>query len=137
MLNVSLSQKDLEVLAQTRLDDAKLLLAHERWSSAYYLAGYVVELALKACIAKQFQAHAIPSKDFVSTIYTHKLGVLLKEAGLEIPKPAQDLATYWALTSKWTETSRYEIKSRADAEAILEAVGHPQHGVFTWVKTNW
>lgn len=137
MLNVSLSQQDLEALAQTRLDDARLLLAHGRWSSAYYLAGYVIELALKACIARQFQACAIPSKDFVATIYTHKLTVLLREAGLEIPKQEQPLATYWALASKWTETSRYEVRSQADAEDILEAVGHPQHGVFAWVKAHW
>ncbi len=48
------------MLAAAKCEDATLLLAHARFSSAYYLAGYALELALKACIAKQFAAEVIP-----------------------------------------------------------------------------
>ncbi len=50
-----LTKADLEALAETRLEDSIFLLQAGRSSSAYYLAGYAVELALKACIAKSFQ----------------------------------------------------------------------------------
>lgn len=64
-----LTKGDLEKLAQVRLDDA-LLLAHAgRSSSAYYLAGYAVELALKACISKLFQPNVIPDKGLIDAIY--------------------------------------------------------------------
>src|SRR5258708_24343248 len=76
------SETDLEALAETRLQDAILLFREGRASSAYYLAGYAVELALKACVAKAFQPNAIPDKAFVNEIYTHSLEKLLSTAGL-------------------------------------------------------
>ncbi|MBA4748235.1 MAG: HEPN domain-containing protein [Sphingopyxis sp.] len=58
-------------LAELRLNDAELLLANERFSSAYYLAGYAVELGLKACISKQIVADTIPEKSFIIKVHTH------------------------------------------------------------------
>ena len=60
-----LPKHDLEQLAEMRLDDAVLLFESGRASSAYYLAGYAVELALKACISKQMQFGVIPDKVFI------------------------------------------------------------------------
>jgi HEPN domain-containing protein len=48
---------DLQKLAEDRLLDAEALLAAGRWSAAYYLAGYAVECAIKACIAKLVQEY--------------------------------------------------------------------------------
>jgi HEPN domain-containing protein len=47
-----MTRKDLQKLAAIRLKEAKLLLAANAPDGAYYLAGYAVECALKACIAK-------------------------------------------------------------------------------------
>ena len=66
-----LTRHDLQQLARLRLDDALFLQQVGRSSSAYYLAGYAVELALKACIAKLFQPDVIPDRAFVNAIYTH------------------------------------------------------------------
>lgn len=66
-----LTKTDLETLAQVRLDDSLFLLQAGRSSSAYYLAGYAVELALKACISKLIQTNVIPEKAFINAIYTH------------------------------------------------------------------
>ena len=77
-----LKKADLQTLAATRLADAELLLMAGRSSSAYYLAGYSVELALKACISSSFFSDAIPDKAFVTEIYTHNLEKLLGAAGL-------------------------------------------------------
>ena len=41
-----MTKGDLEKLALLRLEDAIFLLQATRFSSAYYLAGYAVELAL-------------------------------------------------------------------------------------------
>jgi hypothetical protein len=47
-----MNRAELQRLAKERISDAKVLLAARHWSAAYYLAGYAVECALKACIAK-------------------------------------------------------------------------------------
>jgi HEPN domain-containing protein len=48
-----MTQTDLQRLSRLRIRDAKILLKNGAHESAYYLAGYAVECALKACIAKQ------------------------------------------------------------------------------------
>ena len=137
-----LTKSDLEKLSQLRLDDALLLLQERRSSSAYYLAGYAVELALKACISKLFQPNVIPEKAFVDAVYTHKLDNLLATAGLTIKfKQACTadhlLAAYWGVTSQWRETSRYELWDPMSAASMLHAINEPNHGVFQWVKQYW
>lgn len=47
-----MNRSDFQDLAQIRLAEAAALLQAERFDGAYYLAGYAVECALKACIAK-------------------------------------------------------------------------------------
>lgn len=137
-----LSKPDLEALAEARLQDADLLLRAGRASSAYYLAGYSVELALKACVAKAFQPNAIPDKAFVNEIYTHSLEKLLSTAGLMAAfsadsKADPQLAAAWGIASKWTESSRYSLWDDITAANLIGAIAHPQHGVFQWVKKHW
>ena len=137
-----LTKYDLEKLAQVRLDDSLLLLQAGRSSSAYYLAGYSVELALKACISKLIQPNAIPEKAFVNAIYTHRLENLLSSAGL-LPQFNADsradteFAANWAITSQWTEESRYEFWDAVSATTLLQAIHEPNCGVFRWVKKHW
>jgi HEPN domain-containing protein len=45
-------RKDLQFLARARIAEAKALLGSGNPHGAYYLAGYAVEFALKACIAR-------------------------------------------------------------------------------------
>jgi hypothetical protein len=46
------TQSGIEALAYSKLEDAECLLANERFDNAYYLAGYAVELLLKARVCK-------------------------------------------------------------------------------------
>jgi hypothetical protein len=137
-----LTKADLEKLAVIRLNDSILLLQANRCSSAYYLAGYAIELALKACISKLIQPNVIPDKAFVNAIYTHRLDNLLSAAGL-LPefntdaKADAQFAAYWAIASKWTEESRYEFWDPMSAATLLTAINEPRHGVFQWVKKHW
>ena len=137
-----LSKKDLEALAQTRFDDAQLLLHAGRSSSAYYLAGYAVELALKACIAKLIQSEAIPDKALILATYTHELDKLLSTAELRPEFTVEcnantQLAANWAIVTKWNEASRYQVWDAAAATSLIDAVGEPNNGVFQWLKKHW
>lgn len=67
------NRKDLQSLARTRLAEAKILLDAGRSDGAYYLAGYAVECALKACIARGTQRHEFPDKKTVDASHTHNL----------------------------------------------------------------
>lgn len=137
-----MTKADLEKLALVRLEDAVFLLQENRCSSAYYLAGYSVELALKACIAKLVQPNTIPDKAFINAIYVHKLDSLLSVAGLKQrfdsdAKADPELAAYWAITSNWSEESRYAMWDPFSAASLIEAIHEPTHGVFQWVKKHW
>ena len=50
----SMYRSDFQKLAEDRIADAGALFEAHRYDAAYYLAGYAVECALKACIAKRF-----------------------------------------------------------------------------------
>jgi len=137
-----LTKNDLQKLAEVRLEDAELLFKAGRSSSAYYLAGYAVELALKACISKLFQPDIIPDKAFVQAIYTHSLESLLNVAGL-LPKFKEDakkdlqFAAYWGIASKWNESSRYQLWDPVTVATLIQSINDPKHGVFQWVKKHW
>jgi hypothetical protein len=74
-----MNRNDLQKLAKIRVKDAKVLLDNGRFEGAYYLLGYSVECALKACIAKQINRHEFPDKELAQKVYTHKLSELLKQ----------------------------------------------------------
>jgi hypothetical protein len=80
---MSQDRTTFQQLAESRLAEARLLLANGLPSGAYYLAGYAVECALKARIAAEFRANEIPDKSRVNSIYTHNLRELLGLAGLK------------------------------------------------------
>jgi AbiV family abortive infection protein len=81
---MGLGQKrnDLQANAQAKLDDAIILLQNGRYSNAYYLAGYAVEIGLKACIAARITAETIPDKEFIKGILNHQFTRLVGLAGL-------------------------------------------------------
>jgi HEPN domain-containing protein len=47
-----ISRRTLRTIAMETLADAEVLLRHQRWKGAYYLCGYVVEIALKERICE-------------------------------------------------------------------------------------
>ncbi|HCC57522.1 MAG TPA: hypothetical protein DEQ47_09700 [Solibacterales bacterium] len=71
----------LQQLAELRLKDAEALLAAGQWDGAYYLPGYCIECALKACAAKQFRLHEVPEKSLVNAFYTHDFDKLVYDFG--------------------------------------------------------
>ncbi len=127
-------------LADERLDEAKALLDLGKWSGAYYLVGYAVELALKACIIKRLMAtDAFPAKNFSRDCYTHDLEDLPELAGLDAALAASnvDLKTNWVLTKDWSEQRRYHRITEVEARALVDAIEDAAHGVLPWIKTQW
>lgn len=139
-----MNRKDFQELADVRVAEATALLslAAPMPDGAYYLGGYAVECALKACIAKLVDRHDFPDKQFVNDSHSHNLESLLKLAGL---RPARDadafansaLAQNWSVVANWNERSRYERRSQIDAQKLLEAITHSTNGVLPWIKVRW
>lgn len=57
-----MNRQQLKNIALTRLEEVEVLLKNRKYSGAYYLSGYVVECALKACIAKQTKRFDFPDR---------------------------------------------------------------------------
>ncbi|HTW35468.1 MAG TPA: hypothetical protein VMD53_12695 [Rhizomicrobium sp.] len=141
-MGIGHKRSDLRSHAQAKLDDAVLLLQHSRFSNAYYLAGYAVELGLKACIAAQISAETIPDKAFIKGILNHEFPRLVGLAGLAgALKEQQDkdpaFAASWALVSEWEPDSRYEASDAMSAQLLVQAIADPKSGVLQWIKTHW
>ena len=78
-----MNRKDLHKLADLRIEEARVLLNKGCcYAGAYYLAGYSVECALKACVAKQIRKHDFPDRKLIQDSYTHDLNKLLGLAGV-------------------------------------------------------
>jgi HEPN domain-containing protein len=136
------NRAELQRLAIERIGDAKALLAARRWSAAYYIAGYAVECALKACIAKLMKSEEFPDKKFADKCWTHNLIQLLDLAGLKSHFDTAQLADRrltrnWETVKEWTEESRYIRTSKAEAEKLYEAITDRKHGVLSWLKQRW
>jgi hypothetical protein len=137
------SKAEFQELADTRLSEAKALLDLEMWEGSYYLAGYAVELALKASIIKMLMAtDSFPDRDFSKHCYTHAIERLVILASLEESRKAAvnadpDLLSNWNLVRDWSEEKRYHRIVRAEAEELYSAISHDEHGVLPWIKTYW
>jgi HEPN domain-containing protein len=130
-----------------RIEDADLMLGASRWPTAYYLAGYAVELGLKACILKHIEDTGIIfyDKDYLASLgkcWTHDFPRLLDLAGLTAAfglarQGNPNLEVSWGIAKDWKESSRYELKTQADAEQLYRAIANDPDGVLTWIRTIW
>ena len=130
-------------LSRLRLLEARILLRAGAFQGAYYLAGYSVECALKACIANQFDKYDIPDKKLVNDAYTHDLDRLLDIAGLR-PTLQQDVAahlplqTNWNVAKDWNETARYNPGiTLQEANDLYSACVARRYGVLPWLRDRW
>jgi hypothetical protein len=113
------------------------------YSGAYYMCGYVVECALKACVCKrtnQFDFSAHP--DVARKAWSHRFANLVELSGLEEEFKAArrtDVALdlKWRSVDDWSESSRYEPRDRDEAEELFAAVSDPDHGVLACIKRFW
>jgi len=139
---------ELQQLAELRLSDAIVLLeTGNNEAGAYYMAGYAVECALKAVVAKNQGEYPYP--DFGDTTFkrenyfTHNIKSLIVLAqikdDLDVERRGnQSLEENWATVERWNEQSRYEIThNRTEARELVVAIADPQDGVLSWLKQIW
>ena len=129
-------------LALIRLKEAKVLLRNGYYDGSYYLSGYCIECALKACIAKGTCRYEFPDKKTADASHTHRLDDLLRVAqlgavlGEEVGKN-RIFEANWNLVKDWSEQSRYKKHSQLEAEALLSAGGDKKFGVLKWIRPRW
>lgn len=137
-----MDRKDLQALSRIRMNEAKGLLSLGLYDGADYLAGYAVECALKACIAKETKRHEFPDKRRADSSHTHSLSDLVRFANLDTSR--QELAgrdlefkENWDTVKLWSEQSRYRRHNSQAAQDVVEAVCNRRHGIVAWIKLHW
>lgn len=120
-----ISLQDLKVLCIDRLEDAKILQAAQRHDGAFYMSGYVVELALKKKICEILNWDEFPSKGLkaCSKLYkTHDLEILLQLAGMEKMIKSK-FFTEWSIVTNWNPEKRYSSRSitAQSAQIMIQA----------------
>jgi hypothetical protein len=138
----SVNRKELQALSRVRLREAKALGRLGMSDGAYYLAGYCIECALKACIAKATVRYEFPDKKKADLSYTHSLKGLVMVANLEkalVEELRRDAVfrDNWDVVQLWSERSRYSASPSQAAKKLLEAVGNRKHGILRWIKLHW
>jgi hypothetical protein len=134
-------RRDFKLLANLRAEEARILLAKGKSQGAYYLAGYAVECALKACIAKKTKRFQFPSKpEEARRIYSHRLEELLDAAGLKDQREKESqsnpfFAANWNTVKAWTEESRYKSTGLNGKDMYNAVTG--RDGVLPWIERRW
>jgi hypothetical protein len=135
------TRRDFQRLAELRAREAAILARAGKQHGAYYLGGFAIECALKACIARQTRRHEFPVEPrYASKVYTHDLGELLKLARLEAQldkdiKTRPLLATNWGVVKGWNVDSRYEIAGLSGKDMVVAV--NSSDGVLEWIKLHW
>ena len=137
-----MNRVELQQLAEERAREAETLLNAGHWSGTYYLIGYAVECALKACIAKLTNLHDFPDKDRTLKSYSHDVEALVHIAGLKVLRNAEASANRifddnWQIVKDWNEQARYQRWTEAKARELFTAITDTTNGVLPWIMGHW
>jgi HEPN domain-containing protein len=142
MIQRGIQRRDLQNLSRLRLAEAEALFAAGKYDGCVYRCGYVVELALKACICKCLDIETYPDSERL--FKTHDFDMLELLAGLTVRREAQRRASAvfdynWNLATGWKPEDRYLLdgNTEADAFAMLQALRSAPEGVLTWLSNQW
>jgi len=128
-------------LAEAKLEDAKLLLSAGRAANAYYLAGYAIELMLKAIVSARFRTNTLPDRAVSTQVFVHDFRKLISLALLEVALKEREKAdagfqARLQIVLRWTEESRYGQYGVDEATALIDAVDNREHGVLAWLRSR-
>lgn len=138
-----MNRAEFQQITAIRLREAQALFDSGLYAGAYYLAGYAVECALKACICRKTQAEDFPpDRKALENIYTHDLEKLVKGAELtrvhlERMDMDQSFKVNWATIKDWSEETRYQVHTQNKARDLLSAINDPTSGVMAWLQIYW
>jgi hypothetical protein len=138
-----MNREDFQHLAEDHLRHAKVLLEAGLYSGAYYMCGYVVECALKACICRRTnQFDFYPNPNDAKDAWSHDFKKLIRVSDLEggfnaAREKDKDLDVNWKSVEGWKPESRYESRGQQEAQTIFEAISDPDHGVLSCIRQYW
>lgn len=138
-----MNRNDFQELAQVRIEETQILLDQGKSDGAYYLAGYAVECALKACICKLAKEYDLPPKaKVINDYYSHVIEALVRVAGLSLRRDAdaaadKELEGNWLTVKDWSEETRYVRKTHEEARDLIAAIIDADHGVLPWIQQRW
>jgi HEPN domain-containing protein len=142
-------RQEFKQIAILRLTEAESLLNQNHYDGCCYLAGYCLEMALKAVICRRMEKDDffdILKSESARSFKIHNLGELVILAGLQ--KKYEDLSSTnrnfesnWVVIKdqiRWSEQLRYQTGfTKSDAEDMLKAINDPQNGILKWLKKYW
>jgi HEPN domain-containing protein len=128
-------------LAEAKLEDAKLLLSAGRADNAYYLAGYAVELMLKAIVSARFRTDTLTDRAVSTQVFVHDLQRLINLALLDVALREREKAdagfrACLQIVLRWKEESRYGQYEADEATALIDAVDNSEYGVLPWLRSR-
>jgi hypothetical protein len=138
-----MTRKDLQELSRLRLREADALYKERLYDGCVYLAGYAVELALKARICRVLRVNEYPSGDLGKAFKVHSLEQLKVLAGLSRDidvRKNKELFDNWSKAVAWNPEQRYEAPGKYNggtAKVILDGLTSKPNGVFTWLTKRW
>lgn len=142
------TQSDIEALVYAKLADAEYLLDNNRFDSAYYLAGYTIELLLKARVCKTLgipdffdfdntERKRLKNESVITKPYrVHDYEQLLILSGIYSEfnnelEARESFMFHWSSVVKWNESSRYLTgRNLKDVEDFITSVKE----VMLWIQ---
>ncbi len=148
--------EEIRKLAEQRLEEAEILYKNGKCDGAYYLAGYSVELTLKAKICEKL---GIPNLfdetnldtnsikgigEIRKTLKTHNLFTLLIFSGLKTKFDIEKATNIYIakanslLFNAWDENARYKPCGHMldrDVEKLINLL-KGENGILTWIEKN-
>ena len=136
---------DIQNLADLCIKEAVKLQRSKFYDGAFYLAGYAVELYLKAKICENmdvpdFYDTHVPKSDLSKTFLIHNLDRLVLLSGLyskfeAAKKIVPNLTNHWDKVLTWSEKSRYNNPNTKTEIEALEFIESAKI-IIKWIKKN-
>lgn len=134
---------DIRTLADSRIKEAQALSKKGFYDLAFYVAGYAVELQLKAKICEHFDlpdfySQYAPKTDLSKTFLIHNLPRLMLLSGLHNKFEAERQADilfdkHWLKVKSWSEQSRYDVIGTND-EVSVKIFIESLKIIIKWIK---
>lgn len=147
------SPKHIFEISNTRLAESVVLEKNGYYDGAFYLAGYSVELALKAKICILLDIPNLYDESFLNgdkrdlfkSYKSHNLDHLILLSGLRskfdfAKSNNADLQKNWNFVAEtWNEKCRYYCcgtTKKEDCQRLIAAISDTKNGILTWIQTN-
>lgn len=148
------SRSTLQKLTHQRLVDAAILLTANQPDTAFYLAGYTIECALKAAVCRTLDQDDFyqPDRNNKGGRYvqdrvfrefkTHNYSDLLVLSGLsakfdEARLVDSQLDSAWLIVgrNRWSEQNRYELGTKTNE--VVSSFMNAVELIVLWISKHW